>query len=121
MADTVKMRLIKGKHQAIDKDGNRYDMKVGEVTNLTPDQARAFKDKFEPAEAVEARLKAQKAAEEAQLAADAAAVKADAIASAEEKLTEANAELAAAKDDAAKKAATDKVNAAKKALEEAKK
>jgi hypothetical protein len=47
MADLVKARLVRGKHQVIDSDGSRRVVMPGQVVMLTLEQAEAFKDKFE--------------------------------------------------------------------------
>jgi hypothetical protein len=47
MADVVKAKLVRGKHQVIDRDGSRHMVELGQIVELTPEQAEAFRDKFE--------------------------------------------------------------------------
>lgn len=77
MAKTVKMRLVRGNHRKVNADGDREDCKVGEVVELTPEQAEAFGDKFEPADRQEREREARMQADaDADAEAEAAEAKA---------------------------------------------
>lgn len=52
--------LKRGRHMGTDSKGERREFKVGDVVELTPQQAQSFGDRFESFEAMKARQKTEK-------------------------------------------------------------
>ncbi len=63
--NTIKCRLMSGKHSVINSKGEREMLKVGDVAELTPRQYEAFKDKFKSWDEYKAGIDVDKAAAKA--------------------------------------------------------